>query len=84
MSNAGSRELEIAPRHGEQGGGERRRLEAIQSPQPVVFVDCDHHRNRLAVFGHSLRRAPRALEQLAEAVLAVLDGPFAVRHCRGF
>jgi len=67
-------------RRGEQRFGEARRLQPLEPTQPLVFARRHHHRGGLAVLRHRLRLALRAVDQLAEAGLAVLNRPHATGH----
>src|SRR5262249_44803700 len=79
-SRAHAFEFAVILRHGKEVIGECRRLELLELAQTLVLLSSHHHNGWLSVLGYCLGRAPRRLNDGAEAILRVLHRPASARH----
>ena len=55
-------------------------FQSFEALQAFVLFGSHHYDSGLSVFGHSLRLAPRSLNDLTEPILGVLDRPTSMNH----
>ena len=60
--------------------GEVRGFQNFETMQAFVFFGGYDYHHGLAMFGHSLRCAPRSLNDLAEPILGISDRPTAMNY----